>query len=256
MVQTDEKVYGVSEARLASIFDVGTFVELSAYTKRQDSQSDFEGVVCGYGSVNGKLAFAFVQDSGRTKGAFSERHAKKIVDMYFARDEEAITETEKKYGRYLVTIAYNILKNHEDSEECVNDTYLKTWLTVPPTRPNSLKAYLSKLTRSRSIKRYEELNRQKRVPRDAVYPFEELEGIISDGDCDESLSKTIGKIISGYLDGVSDRRLYVFVARYFFGYGIDRIAKRLGLSRSSVNKELAKMRAELREKLEEGGVEI
>ncbi len=82
MVQTDEKVYGVSEARLASIFDVGTFVELSAYTKRQGSQSDFEGVVCGYGSVNGKLAFAFVQDSGRTKGAFSERHAKKIVDTY------------------------------------------------------------------------------------------------------------------------------------------------------------------------------
>lgn len=180
----------------------------------------------------------------------------KIVDMYFARDEEAITETEKKYGRYLVTIAYNILKNHEDSEECVNDTYLKTWLTVPPTRPNSLKAYLSKLTRSRSIKRYEELNRQKRVPRDMVYPFEELEGIISDGDCDDTLSKTIGRIISKYLDSVSDRKLYIFVARYFYGYEIGYIADKLGLSRSTVNKELAKMRAELRKKLEEGGIEV
>ena len=82
MVQMDEKVYGLSKARIESIFDIGTFVELGAYTKRQGSQEDLEGVVCGYGSVNGKLAFAFIQDSGRTKGAFSERHAKKITDMY------------------------------------------------------------------------------------------------------------------------------------------------------------------------------
>ena len=82
MVQVDEKVYGPSKEKLESIFDLGTFVELGAYTKRLNSQKDFEGVVCGYGSVNGKLAFAFVQDSGRTKGAFGERHAKKIADMY------------------------------------------------------------------------------------------------------------------------------------------------------------------------------
>ena len=82
MVQMDEKVYGLSKARIESIFDVGTFVELGAYTKRHGSQEQLEGVVCGYGSVNGKLTFAFVQDSGRTKGAFSERHAKKIIDMY------------------------------------------------------------------------------------------------------------------------------------------------------------------------------
>ena len=82
MVQFDEKVYGRAMEKLESIFDFGTFVELGAYTKRLDSQKDFEGVVCGYGSVNGKLCFAFVQDSGRTKGAFGERHAKKIIDMY------------------------------------------------------------------------------------------------------------------------------------------------------------------------------
>lgn len=82
MVQFDEKVYGPAKEKIESIFDTGTFVELCAYTKRLDSQKDFEGVVCGYGSVNGKLAFAFVQDSGRTKGAFGERHAKKIADTY------------------------------------------------------------------------------------------------------------------------------------------------------------------------------
>lgn len=82
MVQIDEKIYGQSTEKLESIFDAGTFVELGAYTKRHGSQTEFEGVVCGYGSVNGRLAFAFVQDSGRTKGAFGERHARKIIDTY------------------------------------------------------------------------------------------------------------------------------------------------------------------------------
>ena len=82
MAQIDEKVYGLSKARLESVFDSGTFVELGAYTKRSGSDADFEGVLCGYGAVNGKLAFAFIQDSGRTKGAFGERHAKKIANMY------------------------------------------------------------------------------------------------------------------------------------------------------------------------------
>jgi len=82
MLQNDEKVYGLSKAKLESIFDTGTFVELGAYTKRQGTDTDFEGVLCGYGAVSGKLVFAFVQDSGRTKGAFGERHAKKIANMY------------------------------------------------------------------------------------------------------------------------------------------------------------------------------
>ncbi len=82
MVQNDEKTYGLSKARLESLFDSGTFVEIGAYTKRADAQNEFESVVCGYGAVEGKLAFAFIQDSGRTKGAFGERHAKKIAALY------------------------------------------------------------------------------------------------------------------------------------------------------------------------------
>ena len=82
MLKIDEKVYTSSKSKLESIFDAGTFVELGAYTKRQGSDVDFEGVLCGYGAVDGKLAFAFVQDSGRTKGAFGERHAKKIENVY------------------------------------------------------------------------------------------------------------------------------------------------------------------------------
>lgn len=82
MGQIDEKIYGQSKTKLEMLFDAGTFVELSAYTKRVGSESDFEGVLCGYGAIDGELAFAFVQDSGRTKGAFGARHAKKIADMY------------------------------------------------------------------------------------------------------------------------------------------------------------------------------
>ncbi|MBO5280164.1 MAG: carboxyl transferase, partial [Clostridia bacterium] len=82
MVQLDEKVYGSSMQRLEALFDAGTFVELGAYTKRSASQTEFESVVCGYGAVNGRLTFAFAQDSGRTKGAFGERHAKKIANLY------------------------------------------------------------------------------------------------------------------------------------------------------------------------------
>ena len=82
MVQHDEKVYGVSKERIESLFDAGTFVELGAYTKRDQTHEEYESVVCGYGAVAGKLVFAFAQDSGRTKGAFSERHAKKIAGMY------------------------------------------------------------------------------------------------------------------------------------------------------------------------------
>ncbi len=82
MAKIDERSYGSSKAKLESIFDAGTFVELGAYTKRPCAQTEFESVVCGYGAVEGALAFAFVQDSGRTKGAFGERHAKKIADMY------------------------------------------------------------------------------------------------------------------------------------------------------------------------------
>lgn len=82
MAKIDEKSYGTSKAKLEAIFDAGTFVELGAYTKRPDSSEDFESVVCGYGAVSGTLAFAFVQDSGRTKGAFGEKHAKKIANMY------------------------------------------------------------------------------------------------------------------------------------------------------------------------------
>ena len=82
MVQFDEKNQGVAKARLASLFDAGTFFELGAYLKRSDAQTELESVVCGYGSIGGALAFAFLQDSGRTKGAFGERHAKKIASLY------------------------------------------------------------------------------------------------------------------------------------------------------------------------------
>ena len=81
MANKDEKVYGSSQEKLALLFDAGSFVELGAYTKRAGTSDEFESVVCGYGAVNGALTFAFIQDSGRTRGAFGEQHAKKIANL-------------------------------------------------------------------------------------------------------------------------------------------------------------------------------
>ena len=182
----------------------------------------------------------------------------KIIELYFSRDESAIDETDKKYGRYLLAIARNILGNSQDSEECVNDTYLRTWLSVPPTRPRSLKAYLSKLTRGRAINRYDELRSHKRVPADMCAPFSELENTVAyaDGIEYDQTAKAIGKIIGAYLDTLPDRSVYIFVARYFYARSIAEIAGRLRVSTSTVNKELATMKKELRLRLLKGGINI
>ena len=182
----------------------------------------------------------------------------KIIDLYFSRNENAITETEKKYGRYLISIAFNILKNDQDSEECVNDAYLNTWRSIPPNRPVSLRAYIARLTRNAAINRYDSLRSAGRVPLEACEPFEELENMIAYSRTveDDEISDLIEGIVSQYLSGVNDRRLYIFVARYFYIRDIESIATRLGVSRSTVNKELAKMRSELREILLKGGINV
>ena len=103
-----------------------------------------------------------------------------IIDMYFARDEQAIACTRDKYGRLLRSIAYGILKSHEDSEECENDTYLKTWNVIPPTRPAALQAFLAKITRNLSLDRYDQMHAAKRGAGEIPLMIEELEECIAD----------------------------------------------------------------------------
>lgn len=181
-----------------------------------------------------------------------------IIDLYFAREERAIAETDKKYCEYLHAVAYNILYNEQDADECLQDTYLKTWNSIPPQRPSALRAFLAKITRNLSLDRYEQYNRQKRVPLEEYSPLDEVQEFLPDPyDLDQELQDaTVARIITQYLDDTTDRRMYVFTSRYFFSLTIPQIAKRLGCSQSLVSKEIAAIKRELREQFEKEGITV
>ena len=181
-----------------------------------------------------------------------------IIDLYFAREERAIAETDRKYCQYLYAVAYNILANEQDVEECLQDTYLRVWNSVPPERPRLFHAFLAKITRNVSLNRYKAAKRQKRVPCEVSVSLDELGECVSEHTdlAHEVHSATVAQVLNRYLDGVSERRMYVFVSRYFYSLTIPQIAKRLSCSIALVNKELAAIRRELREVLEKEGIEI
>ena len=181
-----------------------------------------------------------------------------IIDLYFAREERAITETDKKYCEYLHTVAYNILANEQDAEECLQDTYLRTWDAIPPERPSIFHAFLAKITRNLSLNRIEKANRKRRVPAEACYPMDEVQDFLPDPhDLAKDLqAATVRRIIAEYLDGTTERRLYIFISRFFYSYTVSQIATRLGCSTSTVNKELAEIKRELRACFEKEGIEV
>ena len=179
----------------------------------------------------------------------------KIVELYWERNEKAIEETDFKYKKYLFSIAYNVICNRHDCEECLNDTYLGAWNSIPPTKPNVLKAFLTTITRRIAIKRYHRNLRQNTIPSEMTISLSELEDFIA-GDEDVSAdfdAERLGYIISDFVYSLSDRRQFIFMSRYYVADSIDAIARDLSLSRSMVNKELAIIRSALKEKLESEG---
>ena len=183
---------------------------------------------------------------------------KEIVSLYFDRDEKAVSETDKKYGKYLYTIAHNILTNHEDSEECVNDTYQRTWNAIPPTVPKVLRAFLARSTRNLAINRYYREKRQISTEHGSAEDLADFEGFVTDGSVleDEVAALEIGRIITEYLSGVNEKKLVVFVGRYYYAESVETIASKLGTTKSSVYKILTSMKSELREQLKKEGFNI
>lgn len=194
-------------------------------------------------------------ESKEQKGVLSDEQ---ILDLYFARAERAIAETDKKYCQYLHTVAYNILANDQDVEECLQDTYLRVWNAIPPERPNVFYAYLAKITRNLSLSRYKAARRQKRILSEASVSLEELgECVPDDGEATYHLdSAIIAYVINRYLRSVPERRMYIFVSRYFYALTVPQIAKRLSCSVSLVKKELVEIRRALRQELEKEGIDI
>lgn len=178
-----------------------------------------------------------------------------IVDMYFDRDENAISESHIKYGKYLFSVSYNILNNKLDCEECVNDTYLGAWNAIPPHRPHSLRAFLLTILRRISINRYHANRKKSSVPTNMTVSLSELEDFISHNDGVESYfdAKRLGEVISEFVRGLPERRQYIFMSRYFAADSIEDIAKELNLSKIMVKKELSAIRASLKETLKKEG---
>ena len=181
----------------------------------------------------------------------------KIIELYFSRDERAISETESKYGRYCYRIAYNILKSAEDSEEVVSDTYIGAWEAIPPHRPNVFSAFLAKITRRLSLKRLRYNNAKKRGGTDeSVVALEELEQCVPAGGTvsDNIEAKEVGEMIDRFLQKLrpDDRR--IFVCRYFYLESPEDISKFFGYSRSKVYDSLSRTREKLRDYLRKEGV--
>ncbi len=181
-----------------------------------------------------------------------------IVELYWQRDEAAISETDKKYGKYLLVIADNIVHNRLDSEECLNDTYLGTWNRIPPTRPVSLRAFLARIMRNVSVGKFRQNTADKRIPSELITSLNELEGCIAgENSIDrERATRELAELINAALHAMTDREQYVFVCRYYYADKISAIASSLGVSEPTINRTLAKLRRDLKARLDDAGYTI
>ena len=180
---------------------------------------------------------------------------KEIIGLYFARDERAIEETGKKYGRYLYTVANNILGVHEDSEACVSDTYLRTWNTIPPTVPDVLRLFLAKIARRLAINRYEKNAAKKRGGGETPAIIEELEEIVA-GSSDPEAEVMRGELsaaVDTFLRTLPEREAGIFLRRYFYAEPVSEIAKDWDLTVSNTSVILHRVRGKLRSVLEKEG---
>lgn len=178
-----------------------------------------------------------------------------IVELYLTRDERAIRETGSKYGRLCYRVAFGILRDPEDSEECVNDTYLNTWNAIPPARPVSFSAFLCKIARNLSLKRLDYELAQKRSP-ELLTSFEELEEVLADDQIGRELEdREIGRAISRFLRQEKPEARNVFIRKYWFLDPIETIAQDYGFSEGKVKTMLHRTRKRLKAYLQKEGIE-
>lgn len=181
-----------------------------------------------------------------------------IIKLYFARSQKAIEETHKKYGAYCNSIADNILCNRQDSEECVNDTYLKAWNTIPPKEPENLRTYLGRITRTLAINRYKMYSAEKRGGSNTDIMLSELEGCIPSSISVEDAvdEKRLVMLLEEFLKKQSDTKRSIFIRRYWYCESISQIAKDFSVSESKITSILYRMRIKLKGYLEKEGISV
>lgn len=179
----------------------------------------------------------------------------KIVELFLSRDEGAIKQAQEKYSRYCTYIASNILWSHEDAEECVNDTLLRAWNSIPPAKPSNLKAFLGTITRNLALDRYDRNTAQKRTSVELA--FDELSECIPDSTSPDIVEElTLSSALNKFLSSIDSKKRIVFMQRYWYLCSVKDIAENNGLSENNVKIILMRLRAKLKKFLEKEGISL
>ncbi|MCQ2553063.1 MAG: RNA polymerase sigma factor [Clostridia bacterium] len=177
----------------------------------------------------------------------------RIIELYNMRSEVAIAHTASKYGSYATKIAYNVLKSLEDSEECVSDAYLKLWNSIPPQRPNSLKAFLAKVVRNLALDKYDKANAQKRGGGQVELCLDELSELLPDRQME---SENITEVINQFLKTQDSKKAKMFIRRYWYLDSVKDVAINCGCTEATAKTTLFRMRADLKDALQKEGINI
>ncbi|MCR4839473.1 MAG: sigma-70 family RNA polymerase sigma factor [Eubacterium sp.] len=182
---------------------------------------------------------------------------KEIIDLFLTRNERAIKETDNRYGAFSRNLSYRILNSHEDAEECVNDAYLKLWDSIPPTEPESLKAYLGRIVRNLSLNRLRWKTEQKRNCDAEVLLSEIADCVPSNEDVEGAFDqRLISELITKWLSGEKEVNRQIFVRRYWYGSTYEELAKHYRLSEKKLMDRLYHMRRRLKDYLEKEGISV
>lgn len=178
-----------------------------------------------------------------------------IVQLFWDRSEKALKEVAAKYGRFCHKIALNILGISEDAEECVNDTYLSAWNSMPPKRPQVLPPYLGRITKNHALNLYNKKHAEKRGGGNLALVFDELDEVLSGSETADSelFRKELLSLINGFLSDLPKDKRQIFICRYWYADSVKDIAERMHMTENNVSVSLNRMRSGLRKKLEEGG---
>ena len=181
-----------------------------------------------------------------------------IIDLYFARAETAITETDKKYGSYCRSITFNILGSKEDSEECVNDTYLKLWNVIPPKRPARFAVFIAATARNISLNLRRGINAAKRGGRSFSDAYDEISELVPAKESVESLmdEKELIRLLNGFISGLGNEKQLIFMKRYWHFMPIADIAGELNVSEEKVRTTLFRTREKLKKYLRKEGIDV
>ena len=177
----------------------------------------------------------------------------KIIALYWERNEDAIRETDIKYGRYCHAIAYNVLYSHEDAEECVNDTWNSAWNAMPPEKPTKLSSFLARITRNIAIDRYRYNGAQKRSA-EVESAIDEYWECIPNGDAPIEDEFLLRQAINGFLAGLDTRTRVIFMRRYWYSMSVKDIADGMRLSEGHVSVILHRTRSKFRDYLTKEGI--